>query len=243
MKKVIMYLAIIAVILVIFFVLKGASPMSPKTGDQEYSPKIDSKDFISSINNPFYTLVPGQTFTYKGKTANGVEKNTTIVTNKTKNILGVATVEVWDRVWLNDSLIEETYDWYAQDKDGNVWYFGEDSKEYEDGRVTSTKGSWEGGMNGALPGIIMKAHPAVGDSYRQEYFKGEAEDMADVLSVTEKVTTPLGTFSNCLKTHDWSKVDSNLNEHKYYCVPIGAVILEVDVDSGAKTELLSVSNK
>ena len=126
--------------------------------------------------------------------------------------MGVTTIVVWDRVWLNNELIEETYDWYAQDKEGNVWYFGEDSKEYENGMVVSTKGSWEAGVDGAKPGIIMEAHLRVGESYRQEYYKGEAEDMADVVAVGVTVTIPYGTFEDCLKTRNWSQIDPNLNE-------------------------------
>jgi hypothetical protein len=116
----------------------------------------------------------------------------------------IATV-VWDREWLNDALIEETYDWYAQDKEGNVWYLGEDSKEYENGKAANSKGSWEAGVDGAKPGIIMKGDPKIGDSYRQEYLKGKAEDMADVVALSESVAVPFGTFTDCLKTRDWSK--------------------------------------
>ncbi len=116
--------------------------------------------------------------------------------------MGVNTIVVWDRVWLNDELIEDTKDWYAQDKYGNVWYFGEDSKEYEDGKVVSTEGSWEAGVDNAKPGIIMKANPVIGESYRQEYYKGEAEDMADVVALGVKVKVKYGSFSDCLQTRD-----------------------------------------
>jgi len=211
---------------------------TPKTS--EYNPIINSQDFMTVIDNPYYTLTPRTTYTYQGKTKKGTEKIITTVTDKTKDILGVRTVEVWDRVWLDNELIEETFDWYVQDKDGNVWYFGEDSKEYKDGKVASTDGSWEAGVNGAKPGIIMKANPQVGNSYRQEYLRGEAEDMADVLSLVEEVNVPYGKFTNCLKTRDWSQADKTLNEYKYYCREAGNVVLEIAIDSGERTELLSV---
>jgi hypothetical protein len=97
-------------------------------------------------------------------------------------------------------LAEETLDWYAQDQAGNVWYFGEDSKEIENGTVVSTKGSWEAGVDGAKPGVVMQANPQIGVSYRQEYYYGEAEDMAEVLSLSESVSVAFGSYQNCLKT-------------------------------------------
>jgi hypothetical protein len=208
--------------------------------DGIYNPIIDPLNFVTEVNNPYYTLTPGTSYTYQTETKDGTEKDIMIVTNKTKKILGVTTLELWDRVWLNNVLIEETLDWYVQDKEGNVWYFGEDSKEYENGVVISTEGSWEAGVDGAKPGIIMEANPKIGDSYRQEYYKEKAEDMADVLAFGESVTVPYGTFKNCLKTRDWSKADSTLNEYKYYCPDVNQVILEVEVESGQRTELISI---
>ncbi|MBU2560809.1 MAG: hypothetical protein KKD17_00790 [Nanoarchaeota archaeon] len=207
---------------------------------EEYNPAIDPADFVSVVDNPYYTLTPGLTYTYESETDEGLEKNIVIVTDKTKEILGVTNIEVWDRVWLDDELIEETFDWYAQDKEGNVWYFGEDSKEYENGEVTSTHGSWEAGVDGAKPGTIMEAHPKVGDSYRQEFYKGEAEDMADVLSLDESVSVAYGSFENCIKTYDWSAIDPALKEHKYYCAEAGNVVLETVVDSDERVELIDL---
>ena len=129
---------------------------------QDYSPEINPLDFTDKIDNPYFSLTPGTTFSYQGKTDEGTEVIKVMVTDQTKRVMGVTTLIVWDRVWLDDKLIEETYDWYAQDKEGNVWYFGEDSKEYENGKVVSTEGSWEGGVDGAMPGIIMKNKLTVG---------------------------------------------------------------------------------
>ncbi|OGC38321.1 hypothetical protein A2V54_00970 [candidate division WWE3 bacterium RBG_19FT_COMBO_53_11] len=212
-----------------------------RTGSAEYNPTTNPADFGSVVDNPYYMLVPGTTFTYQSETPEGTENNIVIVTDKTKEILGITAIEVWDRVWLDDELIEETYDWYAQDKEGNVWYLGEDSKEYDNGKVTSTLGSWEAGIDGAKPGIIMEANPKVGDSYRQEYFQGSAEDMGDVISLGKTVSISYGTFDNCLQTRDWSKIDSALNEYKYYCPEIGTLALEEEVNGQGKTELTSVS--
>ena len=112
---------------------------------------------------------------------------------------------VWDWVWHNDQLIEETYDWYAQDKAGNVWYFGEDLTEYKKGKKASKNGSWEPGIDGAKPGIVMQSNPHPGEPYRQEDLKAKAEDMGQVLSTGETVTVPYGSFTSCVKTKDWSQ--------------------------------------
>lgn len=205
-----------------------------------YDPKIIPDDFVSEINNKFFTLVPGTTFIYEGKTADGIERNEMYVTNNTKVVLGVNTVEVWDRVWLDGELIEETLDWYAQDKSGNVWYFGEDSKEYESGTVTGTKGSWEAGVDGAKLGIIMQAEPKIGQPYRQEYYQNIAEDMAQVVSIDESVTVPYGSFTGCLKTRDWNPLELGKDEHKYYCPDVAGVVLEVGIADGEKVELIDV---
>jgi hypothetical protein len=206
--------------------------------DQYPLPKFDPCNFANeTIDNPYFTLTPGATFTYQTKTEDGTEKDVVMVTDKTKEILGIRTTVVWDRVWLDQELTEETFDWYAQDRQGNVWYMGEDSKEYENGKAVSTEGSWEAGVNGAKPGIIMKAAPQVGDAYRQEYYPGHAEDAAKVISLNETAKVPFGTFTNCLQTRDVSLLEPNQDENKYYCKEVGGVVLEVAIDSGERTEL------
>ena len=139
---------------------------------------LNGSEFSDVINNKYFTLTPGTKYIYEGMTGEGLERAETYITEEKRIVNGIETIVVWDRVWLDNELIEETYDWYAQDKEGNVWYFGEDSKEYENGEVISTHGSWEAGIDGAEAGIIMKANPATGERYRQEYYKGIAEDMA-----------------------------------------------------------------
>jgi len=203
---------------------------------------INPADFTLTVNNAYFTLVPGTTFNYKRSGADGsTETVKTIVTNRTRAVMGVQTVVIWDRAWLDGKLIEDTYDWYAQDKAGNVWYFGEDTKQYKDGTVIGTKGSWEGGVNGAQPGIIMKAKPQVGDSYRQEYSKGIAEDVAAVLALNQAVSTPAGSYTDCLQTLDTSALDPKLQEHKYYCPQAGGnVTLVVDTTNNEREELVSL---
>jgi hypothetical protein len=155
-------------------------------------------------------------------------KDRIVVQDYTKKILGVTCTVVLDRVYVNNKLEEKTLDFFAQDKLGNVWYFGEDSKELKKGRVADTKGSWEGGVKGAQPGIVMHAHPQPGDPYRQEYMKGEAEDMGQVLSVKETVKVPAGDYQNCVKTKDWSAIETGNIEHKFYSKEVGNVVLETE---------------
>ncbi len=204
-----------------------------------YDPKIIPSDFISEINNKFLTLTTGTTLIYESHTDEGLERNEVSVTEEKRTVMGVETTVVWDRVWLNDELIEDTKDWFAQDVEGNVWYFGEDSKDFEGGQLVDTKGSWEAGVDGAKPGIIMKASPQIGDSYRQEYFPGEAEDMGEVVSLDETVSVPYGTFSGCLKTKDWNPLEPSVIEFKYYCLQVGNVVFEEESD-GRDVELVDV---
>ena len=144
-------------------------------------------------------------------------------THSTRKVMGVKCVVVDDRVWAGGKRTEKTFDWYAQDKKGNVWYFGEDSKEYKHGEVLSTKGSWEAGKHGAKPGIIMQAHPKVGQTYRQEYSKGVAEDMAKVLRLNGSAKVPYGPFHHVLETKEWSPLDHGVAEHEYYAAGVGDI--------------------
>ncbi|MBI3770216.1 MAG: hypothetical protein HY271_17220 [Deltaproteobacteria bacterium] len=149
-----------------------------RLGRDPYSPVIDPANFVATIDNPFMTLTPGTTFIYEGQTAQGLEHNEIFVTHSTKVIDGVTCVEVLDTVKINGEPEEQTLDWFAQDTDGNVWYFGENSEELAGGLVVSLGGSFQGGVDGAAPGIVMRAHPAVGDFYRQEFDLDNAEDLA-----------------------------------------------------------------
>ena len=161
------------------------------------------------------------------------------ITTRTKVLDGVTTVVVDDRVSLDGRLAEETLDYFAQDDAGNVWYFGEDSEELSNGRVTTLGGTWQAGVNGAKPGIVMEAHPKVGDFYRQEFLLGTAEDTAGVLSLDQSVTVPAGTFDHCLETYEITGLEPGALEHKYYSAGVGNV-LTIDLVSGDRFPLVQI---
>jgi hypothetical protein len=204
---------------------QAAAAAAPALGVEATSgnPEFDPGDFVRVINNRYFALRPGTTFIYVGREDGQPERVVTEVTHQKKSILGVKVVTVLDRVYLDGSLKEKTLDWYAQDEDGNVWYFGEDSKEYENGKVISTAGSWEAGKHGAKAGVIMLAHPRVGQSYRQEFARGVAEDKARVLSLDAKASVPYGTFRHCLKTEETTPLEPGAKEVKLHCPGVGFV--------------------
>lgn len=204
--------------------------------DPNYDPLIDPAEFVTGIDNPLLPLVPGTSFVYEG----GGETIEITVTANTKQILGVTAIEVHDVVMIGGTIVEDTLDWYAQDRDGNVWYFGEDTKEYENGVVVSTEGSWEAGVDGAKAGIVMhEVQPPRGVPYRQEYYVCEAEDEAAIVALDQSVTVPFGVFANCLQTREFTLLDPDVNEYKYYAPGIG-LVLEVDIRTGTRVELSSV---
>jgi len=210
-------------------------------GENAYNPVINPADFVAVIDNPYFPLTPGTTYIYEGITESGLEHIEVNVTLNTKVILGVTCIEVRDTVTIDGVLVEDTLDWFAQDTEGNVWYFGENSKELEGGLIVSLEGSWTAGVDGAKPGIIMKANPQVGDFYRQEFALGEAEDMAKVLSLNESITVPYqpAPFTNCLKTKEFSPLSPDAIEHKFYAPGIGN-IQEVDVETGNHIDLIDI---
>jgi hypothetical protein len=205
--------------------------------DFTYKPTINPSDFITVVDNPLFPLVPGTQYVLQSSE----ERSEVTVTFDTKQILGVTTIVVHDVVTVGGQLSEDTFDWYAQDKDGNVWYFGEDAKQYENGQLVGTEGSWEAGVDGAKPGIVMHGvQPALNEPYRQEYAPCIAEDMAEVISLSQSVTVPYGNFNNCLQTHEFSPLEPDASEDKYYAPGIGLVLV-VDLITGVRMELLSVT--
>lgn len=210
-----------------------------RLGPAPYDPVINPANFVSKIDNPHFPLKPGTTFIYEGRTAAGFEHDEFAVTHNTKVILGVTCVEVQDTVFTDGQLTEDTLDWFAQDKDGNVWYFGENTHELEGGLITTVEGTFTAGVNGDKPGIIMKAHPAVGDFYRQEFSLGNAEDFAETISLTESVTVRAGSYSNCLKSQETTPLETDLLEHKFYAPGIGNV-LTIDANTGDRVELIQI---
>jgi hypothetical protein len=215
-------------------ILGGCSLFQP---DTKYNPVVDPANFVTTVDNPFFPLKPGTVRRYRESGDEGVLDVVVTVTDRTKVIAGVTTTVVHDVVSAKGEIKEDTWDWFAQDREGNVWYFGEDTKEYENGRV-STEGSWETGVKGAKPGIVMRAHPKVGMRDRQEYLIGEAEDEGEVIGLNETVTVAAGKFTGCVKTKEWTRLDPGILEHKYYAPGIG-VVAEVTVEGGnAHVELL-----
>lgn len=210
-----------------------------RLGGDPYDPVIDPANFVATIDNPYMPLIPGTTFIYEGNTADGFEHEEFVVTSNTRVILGVTCVEVHDTVTLDGNLIEDTLDWFAQDTDGNVWYFGESSKEIVNGEIVSLEGSWEAGVDGAKPGIIMPANPVVGDFYRQEFYLGEAEDVGEVLSLTASASVTYGDFTNCLQTADTAPLEPDALEHKFYAPGVG-LVLEIDPVTGERLELIQI---
>jgi hypothetical protein len=206
-------------------------------GERPYAPRIDPANFVRRIDNPFLPLKPGSKWVYRGETEDGVERVTVRVLEEREEILGIQCTAVRDTVTIEGELVEDTIDWFAQDRNGNVWYFGEISKSFEDGRLVSLEGSWRAGEDGAKPGIVMLPNPAVGDVYRQEFLLGEAEDFGKVVSLSGEATVPAASCANCLVTGDFVPLEPDADERKFYKRGVG-LILEVDRTSGDRVELI-----
>ena len=194
--------------------------------------QLDAADFVARVDNRYWPMKPGTKWVYRA----GEERIEVTVTGRRKRILGIEATVVHDVVSEQGRVIEDTYDWFAQDRWGNVWYLGEDTKEYED-KAVSTKGSWEAGVNGAQAGIAMPAEPEVGQAYRQEHYAGEAEDRGKILSLDEHAEVPFGSFDGVVETEDTTPLEPNVLEHKYYAEGIGP-ILTVGVSGGTREELV-----
>jgi hypothetical protein len=201
--------------------------------------ELDPADFTTRIDNPYWPMVPGSRWVYRETDEKGTTYDVEVtVTDRTKTIAnGVEARVVHDVVSQDGQPVEITDDWYAQDEAGNVWYLGEDTAEYEKGRVTSRAGSFEAGVDGAQAGIIMPVHPSDGMAYRQEYYKGEAEDRAEVLSTQEQVEVPFGHFTGALMTKDLVPTEPKVSEYKLYAKNVGPV-LDVQTSGGSSREEL-----
>ncbi len=193
--------------------------------DTDYAPAIDTAELSADVDNPLFPLPVGATWNYEAPGPDGLEEIAVTVEADTTTVWGAEVRVVRDTASIDGEVIEDTRDWYAQDQDGNVWYMGEDTAEYENGEIVSTEGSWTSGVDGALPGVIMLGDPQVGLTYRQEYLAGEAEDYAVVESTDATVEVGDQTYTGCLETNDLSAVE-DLDEHKYYCPGIGNVMTE-----------------
>ena len=203
---------------------------------------LDPADFTTDIDNAYWPMKPGTRWTYHEiDTKGNVSDVVVVVTTKTKKVAnGVTARVVRDTVRRDGEILEDTFDWYAQDRDGNVWYLGEQTAEFEHGEVASTEGSFEAGADGAEAGIIVPAHPKAGLAYREEYLKGEAEDNGEVLGVDEMVEAPYGQFDGALLVKDTSSIEPDVLEYKLYAKGVG-LVLTVTVSGGNdREELVSV---
>lgn len=200
----------------------GEVVIDPGDGGQ-YHPTTDPARFVDRIDNPYMPLVAGSTWVYEGTSEGEAERIEIEVLHERKQILGISATVVRDRVFLGGELVEDTVDWFAQDRDGNVWYLGEAVKDYENGKVVSTDGSFEVGVDGALPGLVMPASPAVGHAYRQEFYRGEAEDMAEIIRVDARKAVPFGAFERVVVTRDWNPLEPQAVEEKYYAPGVGLI--------------------
>ena len=197
-----------------------------------WDPNIDPSAFVVGINNPYFPVIPGRVTVYVGEDA-GIRDSVVVHdTQDTRVVMGVTCMISEFRAWENGELVEIAWDWYAQDQDGSVWYFGEDVENYEDGVLVDTDGSWEAGVEDAVPGLMMKASPQVGDTYYNEYYEDEAVDQSRVLSVSASITVEYGDFVDCVKTEDWTDLEPGITEHKYYANGIG-LVYEIKVEGGS----------
>jgi hypothetical protein len=222
----------------------SATQSGTNTFPQSNEPaNLNPADFTTQIDNPYFPLPVGARWEIRVTDQEGLVQHEVItVLDKTKQIAdGVTARVVHDVVREDGGLAEVTDDWYAQDKDGNVWYFGEDTAEYENGKVTSREGSWQAGVDGAQAGIVMLAHPEVPGSYRQEYYAGHAEDMAWVVSLDQSIGVPYRTFKIALLTIEWSPLDPEVIDKKFYAAGVG-LVAELSASGPKETaQLVSVS--
>jgi hypothetical protein len=203
--------------------------------------ELDPSEFTTEIDNPYWPMSPGSRWVYRETDAEGtVSKVVVTVLDKTKTIAnGVEARIVHDQVTEDGEIKEDTFDWYAQDADGNLWYLGEDTTEYENGKPKTKEGSWEAGVDGALAGIIMPADPQVGMTYREEYYRGHAEDGASIIGLNGLAKVPYGRFEHCVQTRNFSGIEPNVIEEKLYARSVG-ILLEITVSGGSdRAELLS----
>lgn len=195
-----------------------------------------SARFTARVDNPWFPLEPGATFVYTGVRDGQTARDVLTVTHSTKRIQGAPCVVVHDRLYLNGRLHERTTDWYTQDGKGNVWYFGENTAELDkQGRVVSTEGTWQAGRDGAVPGIFMPAHPKVGQSFRQEFYRGQAEDHFRIIGLFG-VSGP----RNALLTEEWTPLEPGVLDHKLYVRGVGTVLEQSVKGGNERLELVSM---
>jgi hypothetical protein len=198
-------------------------------------------DFVAHVDNPWFPLTPGTVYVYRGVKDGQPSRDVVTVTHATRTIEGVRTTSVRDDLYVEGRLAERTTDWYAQDRAGNVWYFGEDTAELDvSGRVTSREGSWLAGAQGARAGIYMPAHPSVGRTGRQEYLKGHAEDHFRVVALDTTVAVPALASRRALLTEEWTPLEPGVLDHKFYVRGVGTVLERTVKGGSERSALVSV---
>ncbi|HXV58310.1 MAG TPA: hypothetical protein VD704_10620 [Gaiellaceae bacterium] len=215
---------------------KAGSPPLPRDGEPV---TLDPADFLPAIDNPYWPMAAGSRWVYRGTDGEGGEQRVEVtVTSRAKTILGIRVTVVHDVVTEDGEIVEDTDDWFAQDRWGNVWYLGEATIEYDGGKA-STAGSWEAGVDGAYPGVVMPGTPEVGMSYRQEHYAGEAEDEGEILGLHERVEVPFGSFEDVLMTRDTTPLEPDVVEHKFYARGVGPVLALAVSGGSGREELIS----
>jgi hypothetical protein len=207
------------------FALAAPTLVSAASQTTSSAPTFNPANFAGGpVDNPWFPLTPGTTLVYRGTKDGKSGTDIFHVLHRRHEVGGVSAVVVEDTTVLAGRLSEHTFDYYAQDVHGNVWYLGERTAEYDRrGNVTSTEGSWATGVDGAQPGIFMPAHPQVGDTYRQEYYPGHAEDHFAVTNLNASVQTPYGAFNHAMRTREWTPLEPGTRDAKFYVKGIGEV--------------------
>jgi hypothetical protein len=211
-----------AAIAVAMVVVLWSSAARATTGTS--GPVFDPNNFVAVVDNAYFPLPVGRTLVYSGIKDGQAQRDTVTITNQTKVILGVNATVVSDIADHNGTVLERTSDWYAQDKQGNVWYLGEDTVHFLANGKGDTTGSWEAGVKGAVPGIIMEANPQIPDAYRQELLAGAAEDTAWIVDRGGTVSVPYGKVRNVLTTLEATRLEPGAYDQKVYGPGIGIVL-------------------
>jgi hypothetical protein len=197
---------------------------SPGPAGASAAPAFDPAGFSATVDNPWFPLMPGTTLTYTGRKDGKASVDTFEITGETATIDGVPCVVIHDTLTQTGKVVEQTVDWYTQDSQGNVWYFGEDTRTLDaNGQVTSTEGTWQAGVDGAQPGIFMPADPQIGQSFAQESYPGKAEDHFVVLQMGIPTTVPYGSFDGAMLTAEWTPLEPDVLSEKVYVKDVGEV--------------------
>jgi hypothetical protein len=218
-----------------------ASSAGPGSGSA-YEPVLDPANFTTTIDNPYFPLPVGRTLVYRGIKDGQTQEDRVTVTDKTKTVAeGITALVVSDVATHDGALLEKTSDWYAQDKQGNVWYLGEDTAHYLPNGKVDTSGSWEAGVNDAEPGLVMEADPQIPEAYRQEFLAGQAEDTAWIVERGGSTTVPYGKLKNVLTTLEATQLEPGAYDQKVYAPGIGIVREQALTGAAEFAELVTVT--